>query len=286
MTLLDMSYINESAAQELERRKDQNRRSQHRHRERKRLERENQLFNSDPPRKRETHRVAALPRDISKCQDCERTDVNATKRQALSLSIMTQTNLSSGLILYDDVACGPISFKAINFYEVAIKACQVFEISMEVIMDASTIFDISLTWQEQEETRDSSPASSNSNEMWINWKGKPENMNPTALQLSVPHHPGIDTCFPWPCVRDKLVFLLGTLIDTSEFCHDLVIGLSDGNGIAEESFHVWGDDTFDTQAWEVGQRFASKYNMLLTSQMIKTSNWWRKQRNLPALNLG
>ena len=120
----------------------------------------------------------------------------------------------------------------------------------------------------------------------LRWKELPKNMLPTEDQLTIRHHPYIDVSFPWPKMRSKLLKLLNTVIDYNEFC-DAVFkaGLLPRAEIDEPAFYIWGDETMDESAWEVGERFAKKWWFLLDDAIIRRTNWWRRLRGLEELSI-
>lgn len=117
----------------------------------------------------------------------------------------------------------------------------------------------------------------------VKWDTIPETMYPTALQLVEEHHPFIDISFVWPTVRDKVLTLLKNGLDEDAICTDMMMGgLLPG---AEPSFMVWGNDTMDVDSWEVSERFATKWWFLFEPEIIKRTNWWRKQRGLHPIRI-
>jgi hypothetical protein len=83
-----------------------------------------------------------------------------------------------------------------------------------------------------------------------------ESLQPTSLQLSMPHPRWIDAV-PWPSMRDRLILFQG-LIDPEELGQDLD---------REGSFLVWGEDPTDEQSWEIGEDFAAKYWFLIDGML-------------------
>jgi hypothetical protein len=41
---------------------------------------------------------------------------------------------------------------------------------------------------------------------------------------------------------------------------------------------VWGSTPWDTLAWEVGPEFARKWWFLMDNEILRASNFWRRQR--------
>ncbi|PWN38616.1 uncharacterized protein FA14DRAFT_153935 [Meira miltonrushii] len=121
----------------------------------------------------------------------------------------------------------------------------------------------------------------------LRWENIPLNMHPTEAQLRIDHHPFIDIAFPWPSMREKILTMLASsIIDEGDLCDDCFQSGLPGNPNQEPAFLIWGTDYSDPFAWEVGEKFAQKWWFLLDEEIIYRSNWWRKQRGLPALQRG
>ncbi|KAK1965391.1 hypothetical protein LY78DRAFT_580492 [Colletotrichum sublineola] len=114
----------------------------------------------------------------------------------------------------------------------------------------------------------------------------PENMRPTALQLSVEHHPWIDF-FPHPRMRDNFLRVVAEhgedYVDEDELCRDIV-DVGAGAGVEESALIVWGD-AWDPQGWEATEPFLKKWGWLLVgcTEMLEGTNYWRQKRGLPKL---
>lgn len=119
------------------------------------------------------------------------------------------------------------------------------------------------------------------------WDKIPKNMHPTEAQLRIDHHPFIDIAFPWPSMREKILTMLANdIIDQADLYEDCFLSGLPGSSNQELAFLAWGTDLSDPFAWEISERFAQKWWFLLDEEMIYRSNWWRKQRGLPALRQG
>lgn len=116
-----------------------------------------------------------------------------------------------------------------------------------------------------------------------NWKFDriPSNMLPTPAQLSIEHHPYIDCVFPWASMRSKILLLMETIFTEEELCQET---LTSHERYGEPAFTVWGDDPMDENSWEVSQSFASNWWFLLDRQIIKRTNWWRRQQERTELS--
>lgn len=67
-----------------------------------------------------------------------------------------------------------------------------------------------------------------------------------------------------------------------EFALDLLLSvLSSDEALA--SFRVLGDDVFDPEAWELGERMVAKWCGFFDDAVLRRSNWWRRQRGLDEL---
>ncbi len=103
----------------------------------------------------------------------------------------------------------------------------------------------------------------------------PASLRPTALQMTVPHHPWFDV-FPFPNMRDN--FLRGEIdFDEEELCHDL-IGFWDSCR-SDATLLVWGLPC-DPLNWEVTEAFARKWSWTLRGcpEILKSTNRWRAWR--------
>lgn len=129
----------------------------------------------------------------------------------------------------------------------------------------------------------------------------PPSLQPTNLQLTVPHHPEVDG-FPYPELRDNFI-RAGESFDTDEFCMDMLYGVDAewegeegicggirSSGVAKEGkgkrktsgrtgLIVWGDPWL-TGSWEVDEGFARKYAWLLKEceDLMRSTNFWRRSR--------
>ena len=118
-------------------------------------------------------------------------------------------------------------------------------------------------------------------------KQLPANLQPTASQATVPHHPVLDL-LPWPRVRDRIIGVLSLPeaarppaaageLALIQFSYDMEDGA--------EGMRVWGGDIYDPAAWEVGQVFFQQWWFIFDRQVIERSNYWRRLRGAPELSL-
>ncbi|KAK1450352.1 hypothetical protein CMEL01_07688 [Colletotrichum melonis] len=114
----------------------------------------------------------------------------------------------------------------------------------------------------------------------------PSNMLPTALQLSVEHHPWIDF-FPHPRMRDNFLRIVAEhgedYIDEDEMCRD-VVDVGAGAGVEDAALIVWGEP-WDPRGWEATEPFLRKWGWLLDgcTEMLEGTNYWREKRGLRKL---
>ena len=94
----------------------------------------------------------------------------------------------------------------------------------------------------------------------------PQSLTPTPLQKSIPHEPYVDI-IPFPAVRDRILSSLA-VIDEVQLCMDL----------QEGAMVVWGDVAWDPLGWEISEDFTQKWWFLIDDQVVRTSNFWRRQR--------
>ncbi|KAM0428865.1 hypothetical protein ACHAPT_006665 [Fusarium lateritium] len=97
----------------------------------------------------------------------------------------------------------------------------------------------------------------------------PSTLIPTELQKTIPHPPFVDV-IPFPGVRDRLLRSLA-VIDLEKLTVDLTGG----------AFKVWGSVPWDGTSWEVSEEFAKKWWFLVDEQLLRATNFWRRQRLEP-----
>lgn len=101
----------------------------------------------------------------------------------------------------------------------------------------------------------------------------PEPLRPTPLQELIPHLPYIDV-IPLRSMRDKILSSLAA-INELQLCLDL----------QEGAMMVWGEVAWDPRGWEVSQQFTQRWWFLLDEEMIRTTNFWRRQRGEKPLEI-
>ncbi|OHE92576.1 hypothetical protein CORC01_12155 [Colletotrichum orchidophilum] len=114
----------------------------------------------------------------------------------------------------------------------------------------------------------------------------PPNMLPTALQMSVEHHPWIDF-FPHARMRDNFLRIVAEhgedYVDEDEICRD-VVDVGAGAGVEHAALIVWGEP-WDPRGWEATEPFLRKWGWLLAgcTEMLEGTNYWREKRGLRKL---
>ncbi len=99
-----------------------------------------------------------------------------------------------------------------------------------------------------------------------------------AVQLTIPHNIFVDTCIPWPRVRDRLLAaLVGGHIDPFSFKKETFFpsGLA---GEASPQIIIHGNDFFDPEAWEIKPQWCKRYSFLIDAEVLRRTNWWRRMR--------
>ncbi|KAH8656841.1 hypothetical protein BGZ61DRAFT_371959 [Ilyonectria robusta] len=103
----------------------------------------------------------------------------------------------------------------------------------------------------------------------------PPSLQPTALQMSVHHHPWIDL-FPLPEMRDSFIRICGSA-EEDELCVDLVD--VEENDREKPNLIVWGDHS-DPRAWEATVPFLRKWGWVVREcrVLLDSTNYWREKR--------
>lgn len=111
----------------------------------------------------------------------------------------------------------------------------------------------------------------------------PPSLRPISSQLSVPHHPYIDS-LPFPTFRRRILAALSTdppLLDEDDLCIDLMV--RDGL-VCWGSCDQWGMDRgtpWDSYSWEAKGWFLRKWWWLIGGkdcELWPSSRWWASQR--------
>lgn len=128
----------------------------------------------------------------------------------------------------------------------------------------------------------------------------PPNLHPVPAQVTIPHHPILDT-LPWPSVREKLIciFALPSALRPPIARDDEANGASKGimqiahdlddfrDGIkVHGNTTEWGNgNELIEEAWEIGEVFYRNWWFALDGKILENANKRRKQRGLGVLKL-
>ncbi|KAI0180780.1 hypothetical protein GGR52DRAFT_5128 [Hypoxylon sp. FL1284] len=108
----------------------------------------------------------------------------------------------------------------------------------------------------------------------------PRALQPTALQMTVPHYDWIDV-FPAPELRDRLIRAAGAF-DEDDLWADCVGGLYEGypdDEVEKRGLIAW-EPPWDVRGWEMSEGFLRKWAWLVNGVpgMLQATNRWRTQR--------
>ncbi|KAJ5354325.1 hypothetical protein N7541_006889 [Penicillium brevicompactum] len=103
----------------------------------------------------------------------------------------------------------------------------------------------------------------------------PQNLQPTRVQKTRPHHPWLDF-FPLPKMRDNLIEA-GEEWDDEQLCHD-IMGFW-GESSIDAGLLVWGEP-WDVRNWEVTEAFIKKWQWVIRGcpELMNATNTWRARR--------
>jgi hypothetical protein len=135
-------------------------------------------------------------------------------------------------------------------------------------------------WSLHETSPFSDPANAH-----LTYDDLPLNLRPTLAQRTLPHHPVLDV-LPWPTARNKLIHVFSQTPDLRPpgarcptALMDFVYDVED----SAEGVRIWGDDPYDWQNWEIGEKVFEKWWWAFDGEIIKNSNEWRIGRGAPVL---
>jgi hypothetical protein len=94
----------------------------------------------------------------------------------------------------------------------------------------------------------------------------PNPLKPIWEQLNIPHMMFIDL-LPWPSLRRNLILANG-IMDDHGFMTDM----------NSDKLRVWGTIPWDPMGWEVSEEFLTKWWFLLDENILRVTNFWRRQR--------
>ncbi|KAH7176947.1 hypothetical protein EDB81DRAFT_898455 [Dactylonectria macrodidyma] len=115
----------------------------------------------------------------------------------------------------------------------------------------------------------------------------PKSLQPTAMQMTITHHPWIDT-FPIPRLRDNVLQGIVTeTLDEDELCKDLLRVEDEKAADDKPCLIIWGDP-WDISGWEASVAFLKKWGWLLDGcpELLTSTNNWRALRGEKMLNFG
>ena len=117
----------------------------------------------------------------------------------------------------------------------------------------------------------------------------PQHYQPLPSQRLIKHHPVIDL-LPWPAVRNKLLFTLSLPADARPprakgAIPDVIMNLKFDMMDASGGIRVWGQDPFNQDNWEIGQRFFEYWWWALDNEVVGQSNKLRVGRGEERLRL-
>lgn len=101
----------------------------------------------------------------------------------------------------------------------------------------------------------------------------PFDLQPTVLQNSTPHYQYVDL-ISIPALRNNLL-KANDIIDIKEIWKDLSAG----------ELRVWGNTPWDENGWEISESFAEKWWLIMSREVLKSTNFWRGTRGEMPLNI-
>ncbi|KAJ9149770.1 hypothetical protein NKR23_g4127 [Pleurostoma richardsiae] len=116
------------------------------------------------------------------------------------------------------------------------------------------------------------------------WASCPRDLQPTAVQLALTHHPWIDL-IPIPVLRDNVLQVAAAgIIDEDELCGDLLDVVD--TSTEKASLIIWGE-SWDIRGWEASVPFLKKWGFLLRGcpEILQATNYWRGRRGEKRLDL-
>ncbi|KAH7127957.1 hypothetical protein B0J13DRAFT_454249 [Dactylonectria estremocensis] len=115
----------------------------------------------------------------------------------------------------------------------------------------------------------------------------PTSLQPTPMQMTITHHPWIDT-FPIPRLRDNVLQGIVTeTLDEDELCKDLLRVEDEKSADDKPCLIIWGDP-WDVRGWEASVAFLKKWGWLLDGcpELLASTNNWRALRGEKRLDFG
>ena len=113
----------------------------------------------------------------------------------------------------------------------------------------------------------------------------PDNLQPTLVQMTVPHHPMLDL-LPWAAVRDRMITVMSQPVEVRPpqaasplALLDFVYDIEDSS----EGIRISGSDPYASDNWEVGEKVFKSWWWIFDRDVIRRSNELREKRGAPAL---
>ncbi|KAL1984488.1 hypothetical protein VTN96DRAFT_9087 [Rasamsonia emersonii] len=103
----------------------------------------------------------------------------------------------------------------------------------------------------------------------------PPSLRPTALQLSIPHHPWFDA-IPIARMRDNLIRAADSF-DDGKLCADLMEFTCESSD--KIYLIVWGEP-WDPRGWEITKSFLQEWGWTIRGcpELLESTNYWRAKR--------
>lgn len=116
----------------------------------------------------------------------------------------------------------------------------------------------------------------------------PNNLQPTLVQMTIPHHPVIDL-LPWPSARDRMIKILSQPPEVRPpsaaspmALLDFIYDIEDG----AEGVRIVGSDPYSDRNWEIGEKVFRSWWWMFDRDIISQSNQLRALRGAPMLGTG
>ena len=117
------------------------------------------------------------------------------------------------------------------------------------------------------------------------YKHLPPNLQPSMVQMTIPHHPILDL-LPWPAVRDRMIMILSQPPESRPpqaasptALLDFVYDIEDSS----EGVRISGSDPYSANNWEVGEKVFKSWWWIFDRDVVRRSNELRQSRGAPLL---
>ncbi|ETS75786.1 hypothetical protein PFICI_12730 [Pestalotiopsis fici W106-1] len=107
----------------------------------------------------------------------------------------------------------------------------------------------------------------------------PNDLAPTSLQMTVPHHPWVDL-LPIPALRDNILRCVETGDYDEDFlCNGICCDMLTTDWTGTGQLIIWGEP-WNANNWEFSEEFFRNWAFLLNGCMetLETTNYWRQKR--------